>query len=95
LCFENSVYPGYHTEKLLHAYAMGSVPLYFGHPTVTKDFNPEAFVNLADFESMNTFIEFIVNLSDQECQKILNSPLLVREFDLSPFATFMNRILEK
>jgi len=95
LCFENSIFPGYHTEKLLQAYAMGSVPLYFGHPTVLKDFNPEAFINLADFDSMDSFIEFVSRLSDEECQRILNSPLLTRKFDLSSFANFMDRTLQK
>ena len=95
LCFENSVFPGYHTEKLLHAYAMGSVPLYFGHPTVSKDFNHEAFINLADFDSMDSFIKFVSRLSDQECQRILNSPLLTRKFELGEFAKFMHKALKK
>ena len=45
LVFENSEYPGYVTEKLLHAKAAGCIPIYWGDPDIAKEFNPEAFVD--------------------------------------------------
>ena len=50
LCFENSLFPGYHTEKLLQAYAAGTIPLYFGTASVSGDFNSRAFINRLDFD---------------------------------------------
>lgn len=37
LCFENSSYPGYLTEKLFHAYAAGCVPIYWGDTSLRID----------------------------------------------------------
>lgn len=45
LCYENSVTPGYHTEKLLHGKIAGNIPIYYGDKTVSKDFNSDSFIN--------------------------------------------------
>ena len=45
LCPEVKSHPGYCTEKILHAFAGGCIPIYWGDPTVTNDFNEKAFIN--------------------------------------------------
>jgi len=45
LCYENSITPGYHTEKLLHGKIAGNIPIYYGDKTVSEDFNPDSFIN--------------------------------------------------
>lgn len=47
MAFENTRWSGYTTEKLVEAYASGTVPLYWGDPTVSQVFNPQAFVALS------------------------------------------------
>lgn len=44
MCYENSSYPGYVTEKLLHAKVANTVPIYWGNRTFAEDFNPECCV---------------------------------------------------
>lgn len=44
ICFENSSHPGYVTEKIMHAYAAQTVPIYFGAPDVEKDFCLDSMV---------------------------------------------------
>lgn len=46
LSCENRSKPGYCTEKMLLPFLAGSIPIYWGDPTVEIDFNPEAFINL-------------------------------------------------
>ena len=48
LCFENSSYKGYTTEKIFNAWGAGTIPIYWGDPTIGEIFNPEAFVWLHD-----------------------------------------------
>lgn len=55
LCFENSTFPGYHTEKPLQAWVGGCVPLYWSDPWWTLDFNPKALINRIDFPSLEDF----------------------------------------
>jgi len=57
LCFENERHPGYCTEKLVDAFASGTVPIYLGDPRVGEMFNTRAFVNVGDFPSMEAAVE--------------------------------------
>lgn len=76
LCFENESSPGYHTEKLLHAWAMGSVPLYFGNSTAEIEFNTKSLINLNDFSNIKDFVSHVLTLTDEQLLEIINSPLL-------------------
>ena len=62
LCFENSSYPGYCTEKLFEALCAKTVPIYWGSPTAALDFNPRAFLNRYDYASDQEFFDAIVRL---------------------------------
>jgi hypothetical protein len=68
LCFENSQWPGYCTEKLFHALYMGTVPIYWGSPTAALDFNPKAFINWHDYLEWEPFYAKIMEL-DQNDEK--------------------------
>lgn len=52
LCFENGAHSGYTTEKLIQALSARTVPIYWGDPDVGKVFNTKAFVNVADYGSL-------------------------------------------
>lgn len=77
ICFENSLYPGYYTEKLLHAKAAGTIPIYYADQRICEDFNPDGFLNLYDYKNINDFIDFIVqvNTNSNLYNNILNTPL--------------------
>lgn len=46
LAFENTVHPGYCTEKIIQARAAGCIPVYWGDTEVSVDINPEAILNV-------------------------------------------------
>lgn len=64
LCFENSSYPGYCTEKLFEAMCAKTIPIYWGSSTVALDFNPKAFLNRYDYPSDRDFIHKIIELDN-------------------------------
>jgi hypothetical protein len=78
LCYENSSYPGYVTEKLFHGLTYNTVPIYWGSPTVELDFNPKAFISRHDFVNDAEMIKYIEHLdqNDDEYNKILQEPIL-------------------
>lgn len=76
LCFENSSYPGYATEKLYEAYMGGAVPIYWGSTTIECDFNPKAFINWHDYQDDDAFMKAIIEV-DQ-------TPELYEEMYLQP-----------
>ena len=59
LCFENASYPGYATEKLYEALCARTIPIYWGSPTITMDFNHKAFLNWHDYKNDKEFLEAI------------------------------------
>ena len=44
IVFENCIYPGYTTEKIMQAFVAGTIPIYSGDPMIAREFNTNAFV---------------------------------------------------
>lgn len=76
LCFENDLYPGYVTEKLLDAYLCNAVPLYWGDLGREEHINRRSFINLNDFASLEEFSRFVANMTEKEYSEIYRQPLL-------------------
>lgn len=76
---ENASHPGYHTEKLIEAFAAKTVPIYWGDPQVKEVFNPKAFINADDFISEEELLAEIRRLDqdDSAYLKMLKEPALV------------------
>ncbi len=62
IAFENSRYPGYTTEKILHAMAAGTVPIYWGNPRIAEDFNPKSFINCNDYKTLDAVVERVMEV---------------------------------
>ncbi len=62
VAFENEAAVGYTSEKLPDALLAGCVPIYWGDPTVTRDFHPGCFLHRRDFASDEALIERILEL---------------------------------
>lgn len=77
LCYENSSYPGYVTEKLYHALWAGVIPIYWGSPTVELDFNLKAFVSRHEFQSFDKMLDRIkeIDYNDDLRISMLNEPV--------------------
>jgi hypothetical protein len=79
IAFENSSYPGYFTEKIVHPMMVGSIPIYWGNPEIKRDFNTKAFLNYHDFENEQSFIDRIIEVdqSDALYRAMLSEPWFV------------------
>tara|TARA_R110002110_G_scaffold392178_3_gene605662 strand:- start:589 stop:1608 length:1020 start_codon:yes stop_codon:yes gene_type:complete len=79
ICFEHKVRDGYHSEKLFHAKVAGTIPIYWGASTVSEDFNPDCFINLNDFESIDAMVERIKEIDQNETlyKQYAEAPLFV------------------
>lgn len=66
LCFENSSYPGYCTEKLFEALCAKTIPIYWGSSTAALDFNPKAFLSRHNYSSDVHFISEIFRLHNDK-----------------------------
>lgn len=76
IAFENDTSPGYTTEKILHAFITNTIPIYWGNPEVTKDFNPKAFINCHNYENLEDVVNKVKEIDNDEEMylSILNEP---------------------
>jgi len=86
IAFENSVYPGYVTEKLIDGLAAQSVPVYYGDPLVARDVNPGSFVSVRNADDIERAINEVRRLDsdDDAYLAMCKTPKLVvpaREYD--------------
>lgn len=66
IAYENSRTPGYCTEKIVDAFAAGTVPIYWGDPCVGQEFNPAAFVCADDFADNAALIAYLDKLDKDD-----------------------------
>jgi len=77
IAFENFSKPGWVTEKLTHPLLVNSIPIYFGHPEIKRDFNTKGFLNYHDFNDIKKFIEHIIKVdnNDKLYKQYLEQPI--------------------
>ncbi len=78
IAYENSSYPGYVTEKILHGFLGESIPIYWGSPCVEMDFNKYAYISRHNFVSTEEMIDYIkvVDQNDELYDYIMGQPIL-------------------
>ncbi len=83
IVFENAQLNGYTTEKIAHAFMANTIPIYWGNPDITKDFNPKAFINCNDYNNFDEVIERVKELdnNDEEYLKMLMEPCVVPTYN--------------
>lgn len=100
LALENSMVDGYVTEKLLEPFAASTVPVYWGSDVSKKDFNPDAFINISDYDSIDSFLKALkrIDSDSTEYLSILRAPncrhTTPDDFD-SRLEEFLNGIADK
>ena len=79
IAFENSSTPGYTTEKLMQAFGAGTVPIYFGNPHISEEFNTKAFINVHDYQTFEDVVEAVkrVDNDDELYLSMLSEPAFV------------------
>ena len=92
LCPENLLGVGYLTEKILHSFYAGCVPISWCEPvSLIKDsLNPEAIVNLYGLDDDEICEKLNKLLNEKEFyEKFLSVPLLLKKPDIKPLIDFI------
>lgn len=66
IAFENCSHPGYLTEKFADAAASDAIPIYWGDPGIASLFNPKAFVNCDDFETLQQAVDRVKEIDSDD-----------------------------
>jgi len=102
IAFENSSTPGYLTEKFADAAQANAIPIYWGDPTIGEYFNPRAFVNCHDFDSLEDAVERVkqIDADDALYQSMLAEPWFPEGIEpeclrTETFQIFLSNIFEQ
>ena len=71
IAFENSSTPGYVTEKIIHAFRVRSIPIYYGDPDIELQFDKNSFISVRDFASLEDCARYVCSVSEDP-DKMLN-----------------------
>ena len=93
--FENDLFPGYVTEKVIEAWATGAIPLYWGSDPLNY-INPGAMINLSDFSSFQDFLARVAEVNGNKTlwEQIASQPILLKKPDLSEASFVLNKALK-
>jgi len=94
LCPENSMYPGYYTEKIPEAFMAGSLPVTWVDSNVSVDFNPNAMLNLApmmqeDFKGLEDLL-----LTKSNLEKFAGEHLIHHRPTIENLKTFIQALMQ-
>ena len=73
LCIENTVFPGYISEKIFDALLAGAIPIYLGAPDIDRYVRKDAFIDLRDFSGYEALIASISRISETDATKYRNA----------------------
>jgi hypothetical protein len=101
ICFENSIFPGYVTEKIFDAIFAGSVPIYYGAPDIIEYIPAKAFIDFRNFKNYDELYSYISSISEEKynsylcAMKDFISSEAYQRFSQENFSREIINILEK
>lgn len=97
IAFENCVYEGYATEKLMEALAARTIPIYYGDPKIGLDFNKKAFIDCADFDSFEDVVAEIKKIDEdpERLLSMLNEPAVINSDGDQQLQDFLYHIFDQ
>ena len=81
IAFENEIYDGYTTEKIIEPIFKDCIPIYWGNKLVHKDFNPKRFINYHDYETEEDLFKKLVEIENNPelALNIISEPIFSKE----------------
>ncbi|WP_340300728.1 glycosyltransferase family 10 domain-containing protein [Roseobacter sp. HKCCD5988] len=92
VCPENSLGPGYYTEKVVEAYAAGCIPIYWCDQNCSIDFNKNSFINSYDYVNIRGYDLSILN-KKQRLKSMYIQPLIIDTPKLDSIFKFLEKLI--
>lgn len=96
IAFENSSTSGYTTEKILQAFAAGTIPIYWGNPRVAEDFNSKAFINCHEYATFEEVVQQVrkIDADDEMFEQYIREPIGNQEkFPINPLQEYESYLI--
>ena len=66
IAFENAWYPGYTSEKIVTSMLAGTIPIYWGNPDISREFNSASFINCHDFPTLDDAAAYVQKVDEDD-----------------------------
>jgi len=73
IAFENVIYPGYFSEKIMECFVAGTIPVYWGHGSWRGKCPEEAVIDAARFSGWEELEMFMRNMPQQKAMEMIRS----------------------
>ncbi|MBE2240510.1 MAG: hypothetical protein IAE81_22165 [Caldilineaceae bacterium] len=73
ICFENTVFPGYLTEKLFDCLLAGCIPVYWGDPAVAEKVPSDCYIDCRQFSDLAELDLYLQQMKPAEAQAYLDA----------------------
>jgi hypothetical protein len=95
ICFENCVYPGYTSEKIIDGFRAKTIPIYYGNRLITEEFDSISFINVHDYSTFEEVVKRIIEVDNdpKEYIRILNSNKLL-DYNRDGLLNFLENIFK-
>ncbi len=90
ICFENTIYPGYLTEKIIDCFVAGVIPIYLGDPNVGDVIPDDIFIDMRDYNSLDELYFRIKSIDKDEGSNMIKSARKFLDSDLGQSFTYYN-----
>lgn len=91
---ENALMPGYTSEKLLSSFRAHTVPIFWGNPKIADYYNPKAFINVHDYDTLDRLVERVRKLDndDMEWAEMVAQPWQTKEQEKRSNVEYLNYV---
>ena len=63
---ESLSFPGFVTEKIVHAFYANSIPIYLGDPLIERTYNKKAFIDVNDYKTLDELLDKIIEVDNNK-----------------------------
>lgn len=110
IAFENTSSPGYTTEKIVHAFAAKTIPIYWGDPNISNVFNSKAFINCHEYgvtalgdntKAFEKILDRIITIDNDDSlfMEMINQPTFNNKYEIenekNNFESFLFNIFDQ
>lgn len=102
LAIENDTSIGYTTEKIIDAFAAGSIPIYWGDPAVGDVFNEKSFINCHLYDSFEEVLNKVIDIDQDDNaylemikQPIYKNSSLAKQYSEESIIKFLRHIFDQ
>ena len=78
---ENAKYPGYNSEKIMTSYLAHSIPIYFGDPNISDEYNEKSYILVSDEKSLEIALKRVIEIdrNDELWIDMIREPWMTNE----------------